>query len=99
MLEIRIGEYSATVSVFKSGFDVKETAAMISHAYLGAVLAMGEKGRDKEVTIKTVNGLMDGVDRALREAEPSCTACMDERTRCGAGFERMFFGMRGDTNA
>ena len=99
MLEIRIGEYSATVSVFKSGFDVKETAAMISHTYLGAVLSMVEKERNKQVAIKVINGLMDGVDRALREAEPSCAACMDERTRCGAGFERIFFGKRGDTNA
>ena len=52
MLEIKIGEYSATVSVLKGGFDVKKTAAMISHAYLTAVLAVTETGRNKEVTSK-----------------------------------------------
>lgn len=93
MLEIKIGEYSATVSVLKGGFDVKKTAAMISQAYITAVLAMAEKGRNKEVTIKALNGLMDGVDKAL------CEADLDSSFKRGSGFESMFFGKRGDTNA
>ncbi len=98
MLEIKIGERSATVSVLRDGFNIKETAAKISHAYLSTVLTMEGKGRNKEVTIKIINGLMDGVDRALSETDTSSDK-LNSFAKCGAGFESVFFGKFGDMNA
>jgi hypothetical protein len=97
MLEIKIDERSATVTVQRDGFKIKETAAMMAHAYISAVLAM-ERGRSKEITIKIINGFMDGVDRALCETDSSFDK-LNSFAKCGAGFESVFFGKFGDMNA
>ena len=97
MLEIKIDERSATATIQRDGFKIKETAAMLSYAYLSSVLAM-DRGRNKEITIKIINGFMDGVDKALSETDTSSDK-LNSFAKSGAGFESVFFGKFGDMNA
>ncbi len=98
MLEIKIVENSASITIKQCGFNVTETAAQVAHAYVSALLSV--KGANQQnIIFKSMTGFMEGIDRALRDADPGYAAFANQHKEEVSEMVASILGKRGDFRA